>query len=326
MAEHDDWWWAETPIADRLRHDAAGVLAERGVNVPPETPGETVREALRIVSLIWADGRVIPLEQFRIDPADEGLLFGRGVWESTRTQDAVPWLWPWHLDRLRKTAAVLGINVAPERLPDANQVAEYVRKLTAGDVVIRLNVTAGRPGQSGLVWMSAALLPVAPACLRLQTRQNPVERNQPYLLWKTFQYATRLRVGQQAAEAGFDSALLADADGNVLESAHANIFLRLPDGWATPAVNGGFLPGTVRQFLLQQQPVPIREQPIPLGLLDSVSEAFATNSNLGIVPVTRIDHRQFAVGPETTALMKWLHPQEAGGAQLRFVERKSPVR
>lgn len=326
MAETDDWWWADTPVADRLRHDAVGVLAERGVRVPPETPPEAVREALRITSLLWADGKVIPLERFAIDPGDEGLLFGRGVWESTRTQAGVPWLWPWHLDRLRKTAAVLGILVAPERLPDAGQVTDFVRKLTNGDVVIRLNVTAGRPGQPGLVWMSAALLPIPQTSVRLQTRQYPVEKNQPYLLWKTFQYATRLRVGQQATDAGFDSALLVDADGHVLESSHANIFVRLADGWATPAVNGGFLPGTVRQFLLQQSPLPVREQPIPASALETASEVFVTNSNLGIVPVTQIDGRQYPIGPETTKLMQWMHPPESPGTLLRFVERKNLVR
>ncbi len=94
----------------------------------------------------------MPLDQFYIDPADEGLLFGRGVWESTRTIGGVPWLWPSHLDRLRRTADLLDIAVAPERLPDAKQVSEYTRALSTQEVVVRLNVTAGRgerPASSG---------------------------------------------------------------------------------------------------------------------------------------------------------------------------------
>ncbi|WP_020472261.1 aminotransferase class IV [Zavarzinella formosa] len=326
MVELDDWWWAETPMGDRIRIDPVGVLADRGVNIPPGTPDTTIREVLRIVSLLWVDGRIIPLEHFYIDPADEGLLFGRGVWESTRTQDGVPWLWPWHLDRLRKTAAVLGINIAPERLPNANQVAEYVRTLTSQDVVIRLNATAGRPGMPGMVWMSAALQQIPPASISLQTCPNPVQKGQPYLLWKTFQYATRLRVGQQATQAGYDSALLLDADGNLQEASHANIFIRLPEGWATPTANGGLLPGTVRQFLLQQSPLPIREQLIPVELIEQASEVFVTNSNMGIVPVTQIDRYTYPVGAETTALMNWLTPTTPAGNQLRFVERRTPMR
>ena len=326
MAESDRSWWSGTPSGELIALDPAAFLGSRGVNVPADTPEAVVFEALRIVTLLWSDGRIIPIDDFRIDPADEGLLFGRGVWESTRTRQGVPWLWPWHLDRLRKTAAVLGIAIEAGRLPEAAEVTNYVRSLTGQDVVIRLNVTAGRPGAAGRIWMSASLPPVPPEAIRLKIVANPIQPGQPYLLWKTFQYATRLRVGQQASQAGYDSALLMDADGLLLEASHANLYVRLADGWATPAANGGLLPGTVRQFLLQQAPLKIREQPIPAGLLGEATEVFVTNSNLGIVPVTRIDERTFPIGEETKALRDWLCPPEMAGPRLQIAERVAPVR
>jgi hypothetical protein len=112
----------------------------------------------------------------------------------------VPWLWSLHLDRLKHTAALLDIAVAPERLPDTKQVSDFVRALTGQDVVVRLNVTAGRPGKAGLVWMSAALPPIPRASIRLQSRRGPVLQDQPFLAWKTFQYASRLRTGRQAGQ------------------------------------------------------------------------------------------------------------------------------
>lgn len=326
MQGQADWWWAETGALERYQQDAIGILAERGVRVSPETPRDTINEVLRIVSLLWVDGSIRPVERFYLDPGDEGLLFGRGVWESTRTSNGVPWLWPWHLDRLRKTAQLLGIPLNPERLPSQEQVTSYVRQLTTSDVVIRLNVTAGRPGQEGLVWMTAALQPVAPTAIRLKTVVNPVQNHQPYLLWKTFQYATRLRVGQEAALAGFDSALLIDAQGLVLEAAHANVFARFANGWQTPAANGGLLPGTVRQFLLRQSPLKITEAPIHVSTLSQAQELFVTNSNHGIVPVTQIDDRSYPIGSETTHLMQWLLPKSAAGIQLHFSETQTPLR
>jgi branched-chain amino acid aminotransferase len=317
----DDLWWANPQLKQQLLSDPAAVLKDRGINVPADLPLPIVHELVRVVSLLWVDGRIVPLDQFYIDPSDEGLLFGRGAWESTRTLGGVPWLWPLHLDRLKRTIELLCLEVTPERLPDGNQVSEYVRALTAHDVVIRLNVTAGRPGKTGMVWMSAAALPYTPASLRLRTWRNPVAKGQAYLTLKTFQYATRLRIGQQAATEGFDTALLLDAEGNLLEAAHANIFVRLPDGWATPTADGGLLPGTVRQHLLTRAPIPIREQTIPQTLLGDVREAFATNSNAGIVPVTQIDAYTFPVGSDTSALIRWLLPPPAPGSQYRFVER-----
>jgi branched-subunit amino acid aminotransferase/4-amino-4-deoxychorismate lyase len=316
----DPFWWAEPPLKQRLLRDPAEVLKERGVNVTPGTPLPMIHEVLRIVSLVWQNGKIIPIEQFRIDPFDEGLLFGRGVWESTRTINGVPWLWPLHIERLRGTAQLLNIDVAPKLLPDSNEVANYVRSLSSQDVVVRLNVTAGRPGNAGIVWMSAGLRPYPLASIRLQSRRNPIEIGQPYLTWKTFQYATRLRIGQEAGNAGFDSALLLDEQDNLQEAAHANIFVRLRDGWATPTANGGLLPGTVRQYLLEHSPIPVREQIIPYSLLAGASEAFLSNSNVGIVPISQIDDLTFQTGPETLAIDRWIHPASKSGPAFRFVD------
>jgi branched-subunit amino acid aminotransferase/4-amino-4-deoxychorismate lyase len=317
----DDFSWAGPELRERLRRDPAEVLQDRGINVPPEIPAGVVVEFARIACLLWVDGRLTSVDRFSIDPADEGLLFGRGAWESTRTVGGVPWLWPLHLDRIRQTAKLLNLNVTPERFPTQEQVAEYVRGLSTQDVVVRLNATAGRPGKPGIVWMSAAAMPMAPVSLKLRSCPSPVQKGQAYLTLKTFQYATRLRIGQQAHLAGFDSALLVDTQGNIEEAAHANIFFKFDDGWATPPADGGLLPGTVRQFLLKQSPVPIREIAVPLARLPEVREAFVTNSNIGIIPVTQIDNQSLPVGPETQSFLRWLHPPQSPGTQYRFVER-----
>jgi branched-subunit amino acid aminotransferase/4-amino-4-deoxychorismate lyase len=319
-ARPDELWWANPQLKQQLLTDPAAVLKDRGLTVPADLPLPIVHEFVRVAYLLWVEGRIVPLDQFYIDPSDEGLLFGRGVWESTRTIGGTPWLWPLHLARLRRTAELLYIDVAPERLPDSEQVSEYVRALTGQDVVVRLNVTAGRPGKTGLVWMKAAAQPYPAAALRLRTCRSPVQKGEAYLTWKTFQYATRLRIGQQAGQGGFDTALLLDAEGNLLEAAHANLFVRLPEGWATPTADGGLLPGTVRQYLLERSPLPIREQTIPHTLLGRVLEAFVTNSNVGIVPVTQIDGYVFPIGSETRNLIRWLEPPAPPGPQIRFVE------
>lgn len=321
-----DLSWANPQLRQKLLSDPVAVLRDRGINAPADLPLPIVHEFVRVASLLWMDGKILPLDQFYIDPSDEGLLFGRGVWESTRTINGVPWLWSSHVERLRYTADLICIKVAPERLPDSDQVKQYVRTLTGQDVVVRLNVTAGRPGKSGIVWMSAAPLPQSPPSIRLRTCRNPVGKGQPYLTLKTFEYATRLRLAQEAADAGYDTALLLDADGNVLEAAHANVFVRLPDGWATPPVDAGLMPGTVRRHLLEQSPLTVRERVVAGAQLEGVQEAFVTNSNVGIVPVAAINGRTLPVGGDTLKLMKWLQPPAANGIQYRFVERKTTPR
>lgn len=309
----DELWWAEPPLKERLQRDPVAVLKEQGINVPPGIPLAVVHEVVRIVSLVWLDGKLVPRDRFHIDPADEGLLFGRGVWESTRTFGGVPWLWPLHLDRMRRTAALLELDVGLERLPDRKAITDHVRQLTTMDVVVRLYATAGSATRRGIVWMTTALPPTPGGTIRLQTCRSPVVKGQPFLAWKTFQYASRMQAGTLARRAGFDSALMLDPDDNVLEAAHANIFVRLKDGWATPTAETGLLlPGTVRQHLLANPPVPLREQTVTLAQLREVREAFLTNSNVGIVPVTQIDNQTLPVGGETLALLRWLLPAPPG--------------
>lgn len=294
--------------------DPIALIKQHGLTVPANCPPRIIEDLVRIVSLVWVDGQIVPREQFRIDPADEGLLFGRGVWESTRTVNGVPWLWPLHLERLRKTAALLEIDVAPGRLPDSKQVADFGNALAGCDLIVRLNVTAGQPaiGKPGIVWMSATIQPAPKESVRLQSAKGPVPNGEPFLVWKTFQYGGRMQAHKHAQQAGFDSALLFDADDNLLEMALANIFVRLSEGWATPSADeGGLLPGTVRQHLLEHSPLPIRAKKIHRSRLAEVQEAFITNSKVGIVPVAQIDEQVFPIGSETQELIRWLHSPAA---------------
>jgi branched-subunit amino acid aminotransferase/4-amino-4-deoxychorismate lyase len=307
----------ETKSADPIT-----ILKERGIGVPDNFPVEVAREFAKMVTTVWLEGQTIPLEKFAIDPGDEGLLFGRGVWETTRTIDGSPWLWPLHTDRMLQTAKLLFIDLAPERLPNAETVKTFVQSLGTQDAVIRLNATAGRPGKRGVVWMTAAPLAHHSPTLRLRGCRNPVQKGQALLTLKTFQYATRLRIGQLAAQTGFDTALLTDEAENVQEASHGNIFFKFADGWVTPKSDGGFLPGTVRHFLLEKSPIPIREEVIPFKKIGEAKEVFVTNSAVGIVPVTLIDDKKFTQGPDTTTLMRWLEPpRKASGVQYRFVNK-----
>ncbi len=321
----DPYWWI--PEQQRLNTvaDPAAALQERGITAPREMLPADALAYLKVVSVLWMQNRLIPIQDFRIDPADEGLLLGKGVWESTRTIQGEPWLWPLHIDRMLRSAEVLGIRLQASQLPTAEQVRAYVRELTTEDVILRLNATAGRPGGTSQVWMSAAPQLHYPTALRLLTMKNPVQKGQAYLTLKTFQYATRLQLGETARNTGFDSCLLYDDAGHLLEAAHANIFLRLPTGWVTPQANGGFLPGTVRQHLLMQAPLPIQEAVVPLEALQQATEVFVTNSNAGIVPVMQIDERSYRVGGETELLQNWLAPTAGQGNRYLFVNRV-PVR
>lgn len=82
--------WAPPATRDLMLRDPAGVLRASGITPPSDAPVALLHDLLRIHGLLWRPGELVACERFALDPADEGLLFGRGVWESTRTVGGVP--------------------------------------------------------------------------------------------------------------------------------------------------------------------------------------------------------------------------------------------
>lgn len=264
--------------------------------------------------LIYIDGRVMDAHELRLDARDEGLLYGLGLFETTRTFDGKPWLWDRHLSRLMRSANDLGLPL-PSLLPDADMAAQFVSRLqndygVAGDVVLRLNVTPGwgtadvgdLVGRgAGRVWLSWRPLPPAAASVRLRTaeffRISAADGWSPH---KSFQYGTRWVARRQAIAAGYDDALLLDTIGLVLEATRANVFLKMNNRWTTPSLNGAVLPGIIRRVILDRHDwLAVREEGIHRRNAREIQEAFVCNSVRGVVPVTEIDRHAMDVGEDT---------------------------
>lgn len=258
--------------------------------------------------LLWSEGRVIDAGQFHLDPFDEGLLYGRGLFETTRTEEGWPWLWEGHLSRLQHASVILEIPINEARLPSAADVHDFAQRLGQGEIVVRLNASAGSAGRPGQVWMTARPITLWNRPARLEVAPERVDRLDGFATWKTFHYGLRRQAFHRARARGFDDALLISTDGLVLETATANIVLKIGNEWLTPSLEGGVLAGTVRHALLSQMPSgrSIRETPIPFSQLDIVQAAFATNSAQGIVPVGELAGRPLSVAAEMSFFLERL--------------------
>jgi para-aminobenzoate synthetase / 4-amino-4-deoxychorismate lyase len=80
--------------------------------------------------------------------------------------------------------------------------------------------------------------------------------------------------------------LLIDLDGEVLEAAHANVWIVEGDELVTPPLDGRLLPGTVRARLLAHPPdgLAAREEPITLGRMAAADELLLSSSLRGLQP------------------------------------------
>ena len=104
----------------------------------------------------------------------------------------------------------------------------------------------------------------------------------------------------EAAEGGFDNAVVLDGNGNVAELATANIWIAKDGAAHTPAANGSFLAGITRNRiakLLREAGVTVHERTITWDEVLAADEVFTTGNYIKVLPITRVETRDLQPGP-----------------------------
>ena len=113
-------------------------------------------------------------------------------------------------------------------------------------------------------------------------------------------YPNAIRAVREARAKGFDTAIMLDGAGHVAEFATANLFIARDGAVHTPVPNGTFLNGITRQrviALLRGDGVEVAERSLPHEDVLAADEVFSTGNLDKVVPVSRVDDRNFQPGP-----------------------------
>jgi 4-amino-4-deoxychorismate lyase len=266
-----------------------------------------------IVKTLWlVNGR-----QTSVDPADRGLAYGDGLFETMAANDGrIRWL-DLHFDRLEEGCRRLEIP-APSRSLLAQEIDSYCPR--HGRAVVKLIVTRG-PGMRGYQppdpatptrVLMISLWPDYPASnyrdgismrtCRMRLGENPALAGIKHLC-RLEQVLAQLELRGHAVQQG----LLLDASGYVAGGTTSNIFVAAGAEIATPSLVRCGIKGVMRRSVLEAaRALGLRaeEREITPAELLAADEVFVTNSLFGIWPVTAIDDRRFAIGPATKTLMK----------------------
>ena len=156
---------------------------------------------------LMIDGHLVPRGEVPRVPLDDGLVRGDGVFEGMRLYDRRPRTPGEHLDRLARSAEVVGLEIDRGLLE--RELAEFARLTADPDCGVRLMVTRG----GRRIWREEALPPRSPG-LRLLPVPHRVT---PLLVGaKTLSYGANMQAKRRAAAAGCDDALLVRADDDVV--------------------------------------------------------------------------------------------------------------
>lgn len=115
-------------------------------------------------------------------------------------------------------------------------------------------------------------------------------------------YPNNARMLVEAKSKGFGNALVADAMGNVAETATANVFM-VKDGVVfTPIANGTFLSGITRArhiANLRADGVEVREAVLTFDDFHAADEVFLSGNFAKVTPVSAFDDTRYQPGPMT---------------------------
>ncbi|MBT0955891.1 branched-chain amino acid aminotransferase [Alphaproteobacteria bacterium KMM 3653] len=123
-------------------------------------------------------------------------------------------------------------------------------------------------------------------------------------------YPNNARMLAEARTKGFGNALVADAMGNVAETASANVFM-VKDGVVfTPIANGTFLSGITRArhiTNLRADGVEVVEKVLTFDDFHAADEVFLSGNMMKVTPVTAFDDTSYQHGPLTRRIreMYW---------------------
>jgi branched-chain amino acid aminotransferase len=272
---------------------------------------------------IYLNGRIVPLDEATVSPLDIGLLRGYAVFDLLRTVGGRPFLLAEHLQRLRASAARLGLCVPADDDDIALAIDELLDRNGHTEATIRLVLTGG-VSPDGLAFDAATPtflimtheLHLPPESVYADGTALITEEHRRELPEaKTTNYLTMLQNRPRALEAGALDVLYHDG-GTVLEAASASFYI--VRGSTILAPTGDVLWGTVGTYVLDaaRERYEVVQRDFTVDEAVAADEAFLTSTTRGVVPIVRLDDRSVGdgtVGPVTRYLMGvWREAVSAG--------------
>ncbi|MCC6006433.1 MAG: branched-chain amino acid aminotransferase [Rhodobacteraceae bacterium] len=270
----------------------------------------------------WHDGDVMVMRA-----ADHGAWLGTTVFDGARWFEGISPDLEAHCARVNASAEALGITptmtteeiaaIAREGLaaygPDR---AVYIRPMYWGIDVGDLGIDV-QPGSTGFcLCLEEIPMPngMAPTTLTTTRFRRPVLADAVVNAKAGCLYPNNARMLKEARARGFGNALVADALGNVAESASANVFMVRDGEILTPIPNGTFLAGITRKrmiWLFREAGLTVREAVLGFDDFHAADEVFLTGNFHKVTPVTRLEDTHYQVGPVTTRARElywqWAH-------------------
>lgn len=267
-----------------------------------------------MTTLVMMNGTIVAPASAQVTVFDRGLLYGDSVFETLGTYGGKPFALVEHVRRLRHSAELVFIELAPTDEELIAEITEAVRAASNVESYVRVIVTRG----SGELGLDPALA-VSPQRIIIVTalhRPNPkaYEEGVTAITYRTQRatddtgavgakvgnYLVAVLAMKLAKPVGANEALIVDGAGRILEGATSNVFLVKDDTLVTPPENAGILSGITRQVVLEaarKEGLLVHFDCPTVADVFAADELFITSSIRQMLAVTRVD--EHPIGEKT---------------------------
>ena len=254
----------------------------------------------------YVNGEYVPPSEAKISIFDWGFLHSDATYDVAHVWQGRFFRLDDHLERFFASMARLRLDPGKTRDEVRAVMHECVRRAELRDAYVEILCTRGRPEPGSrdprscknqfmafaipFVWIAD------PAKQRggIDLIVSDVQRIAPASIdprVKNYHWLDMVMALFQAYDAGAETALLVDANGNVAEGPGFNVFA-VAEGGALVTPDAGVLEGISRRTVLElarAAGLAVEVRPLPVAELRRASEVFLSSTGGGVIPIARVD-------------------------------------
>ena len=229
-----------------------------------------------------------------------GELYGKGCFTTIAIHNKIPFLWNKHWVRLTRDSEKIGVDMSShtEKLV-LTALRKAVRDRGIVDGRARISFLDQRPAG---IWpgkatvntkMSIITAPRRPMPTKFSITASPYKVNtySPLVGVKSCNYLENLLGIEDARSRGFHEGIRINDRGAMTGGCMANMYWLKGGVLCTPLLDTGCLPGTTREYILEN--LHCEEVRMPIDTLTAVDAIFLSSAGLGVVQVNDLDNRTF---------------------------------
>ena len=260
----------------------------------------------------FVDGEYLPVAEAKIPVLDWGFLHSDATYDVAHVWKGKFFRVDEYLHRFETSMAKLHMSIPYEREQIRDVMFELVRLSGLREAYVEIVCTRGLPAPGSrdprscsnrflafavpFVWIADDELRQRGIDLLISKQQRiPPEAVDTTI--KNYHWLDMVMALYEAYDHDADTAVLVDANGNLVEGPGFNVFVRQGDQVITAA--HGVLEGVTRMTILEllgREGVEVRLEDLPPAVARAADEAFITSTAGGVMPVTRIDGKPVGDG------------------------------